>query len=455
MLVNTPVVPFIKTMNEVNVDFLAYRSNVFHFDDMEAVPMSFSSDLVELRPLYLNELSEKIASLCSVIGRKPSEIRYSIPSAQLATYTRRALSNLPVDVDTSCKLLILDRSFDMTSPLIHDFTYLAMAQDLLEDSIEDDTFISSTGTDKHPLLLDMEKDPVQTQIGHKHIYEAMDWLSQSIASFSKQNVAIQASSSSSASSSLTDVSDAIKELPKFHQLSSSYSSHLHLAESINKTFKERNIQTIATLEQEVATGFCSSGRKSQASDIFERSKIVFAEGQVGREDLLRFAMLLSSSRRFKQSQIDELMKLGNFTDEDSKKSLLNIAELSSFGPKSSNVKLSSNALSRRNSKTNQNVDENLLMWSGWTPVLKHIIEELSISSLNTEEYPAMSIADHGRECSPSDSSSPTIIVFVVGGITFSEIRSIYELMSVNRKLRIMLGSTHLIRPNQFVKDMSY
>ncbi len=48
---------------------------------------------------------------------------------------------------------------------------------------------------------------------------------------------------------------------------------------------------------------------------------------------------------------------------------------------------------------------------------------------------------------------PRIIVFVLGGITFSEIRVAYELM-IQTKREIILGSTSLLTPPNFIASLS-
>ncbi|CAG8612813.1 15751_t:CDS:2, partial [Gigaspora rosea] len=48
--------------------------------------------------------------------------------------------------------------------------------------------------------------------------------------------------------------------------------------------------------------------------------------------------------------------------------------------------------------------------------------------------------------------SPRIIVFVAGGVTYSELRTAYEL-SEKYNQEVIIGSTHVITPQQFIDDL--
>lgn len=48
---------------------------------------------------------------------------------------------------------------------------------------------------------------------------------------------------------------------------------------------------------------------------------------------------------------------------------------------------------------------------------------------------------------------PRIIIFIIGGITMSEMRCAYEVMSKNSNYDIILGSTHILTPKTFLNDV--
>jgi syntaxin-binding protein 1 len=59
----------------------------------------------------------------------------------------------------------------------------------------------------------------------------------------------------------------------------------------------------------------------------------------------------------------------------------------------------------------------------------------------------------------SSSDTSILYVFIIGGMTWSEIRSVYEAVEEHQKstglsLQIYIGSTHILTPSLFIKDLS-
>lgn len=47
---------------------------------------------------------------------------------------------------------------------------------------------------------------------------------------------------------------------------------------------------------------------------------------------------------------------------------------------------------------------------------------------------------------------PTIILFVVGGMTYSEMRAVYEASDATN-CEVIIGSTHIITPSRFMDQL--
>jgi syntaxin-binding protein 1 len=114
-------------------------------------------------------------------------------------------------------LYILDRSVDLTAPLVHEFTYQAMANDLLkiEDGVKfHHEFASGSGEiSSKDVILD-ENDSIWAEIRHSHIAEC-----KLIGDFKKlmgENKA--AASINKTETSLNDMKRILADLPQFQEL---------------------------------------------------------------------------------------------------------------------------------------------------------------------------------------------------------------------------------------------
>jgi hypothetical protein len=50
--------------------------------------------------------------------------------------------------------------------------------------------------------------------------------------------------------------------------------------------------------------------------------------------------------------------------------------------------------------------------------------------------------------------SRRLIVYIIGGVCYSEIRSIHEIMDHNSEVEIFIGGTHITTPREFIQDLA-
>lgn len=134
----------IKVFQELNIDFLSSENNVFQFDLPKTLEKLHGS-LPD--PNYPAILGRKLATLCITLNEHPC-IRFQASSPycrEIATVLHETLlkfknSNPDFVVHGEDErgdgerghMLILDRTFDTITPLMHEYTYQAMVMDLLE-----------------------------------------------------------------------------------------------------------------------------------------------------------------------------------------------------------------------------------------------------------------------------------------------------------------------------------
>ena len=176
---------FIKDLKEVNMSFVPMESQVYSLEKANGFQWHYNQQYQsnENRSKTKEEqekMAEQLATLCSTLGECPA-IRYEAEDKACKEFSNMVKEKLDLyknndqlgpDSDKSkSTLLILDRKFDIVSPILHEFTFQAMVYDLLPITNNvytyDDT--NSEGlTSKKQIILD-ENNQIWEELRHAFI----------------------------------------------------------------------------------------------------------------------------------------------------------------------------------------------------------------------------------------------------------------------------------------------
>ena len=163
-------------------------------------------------------------------------------------------------------MLLLDRSNDCLTPLMHDFTYQPMVRDLLK--IEGDQINVEVDGDKGNETKDVllnDKDKIWVDMRGKHIAQVIEVLSARISETVGSGTGKALGNDKNVS--LTELAAALKALPEYREVMAKLSQHMHIAHECMDTFTQNQLMELSELEQMLATGEDDDGEKIDADDL--------------------------------------------------------------------------------------------------------------------------------------------------------------------------------------------
>ncbi|KAI8066984.1 Sec1-like protein [Gilbertella persicaria] len=493
---------YVLSLKELYVDFMVNESSVFTVEPTT----SFLSTFGDIDPeASLRVTAKQLLSVCATLGEDPI-IRYQAPMEGIQASPAAKLAHIvQKEIDYFCRinpnfppprhppqpratLLIVDRSIDPVAPLLHEFTYQAMINDLL-DVQPTDTGIKYTyefnqadgsmGTKE--VVLD-EEDNVYRSIRHMHIAECSDHLIEKFNEFLAENKAATGDRDPTKDSakSLKEMKDMLTNLPQFQDMKAKYSAHLSIAQECMSFFERHKLNSVGNLEQNMATGETADGEtpKTIVLDMVP----LLDDPHVSPVDKARLLMLYI------------IWKEGGIFEDDKRKLLEHaklkgelrdaIHNLPLIGVKLTRIRKPerSSFLKKRRQRRSKD-EETPYELSRYIPILKKVMEAHVNNTLDPKQFAFTRQSDmDSSEDSPGQGGIPTsgvslrttkptwakrtnstsgmprtttgakLIVFVIGGATYSEIRSAYEIgQTYNRD--IILGTTEILRPTTFVEHL--
>ncbi|PFH36353.1 Sec1 family protein [Besnoitia besnoiti] len=507
------ILPRIRTFVEFNLDFVAQEQRIFHFDR----PTDFVELFQEPRAERLDEIASQLFTVCATLGEKPAirfqkSLRGVARSVAAALHEKIRSAEYKTTDSVNSTILILDRSIDLATLFVHEYTYQAVVYDLLNiatsvplkplatDQQEDEELVLKEDTFQYEIVSNLgkrekkravlgEQDELWVAFRHKHIQIVNQEVQEEIQKFIKENATAQIQKNEGQGATL----QAIRALPQYQEMLAKYWSHVSLTEKCFDQLQERNLMQVGLLEQDLCCGVDKDGREVSASKLLASLSNHLSDPATRVDDKLRLLLLYFTHMRgvspSDQTRLIEAAQL-SLTSEQTLRKFLKLELLQQDFDDDAGQRLAHRMEGDRERVKyfKRRAKAAAYELSRFEPFIRVLMEKALAGDLHGGNYPfveearAPSRSQTSRKSSGTEQtigratewdwsstwkSSPRastppgqdrprdrLIVFVIGGITHAEMRCAYE---ASRELGadVILGGTSILTPPhvlQLLKD---
>ena len=326
----------LKALSEINVNFLVKEQRSF-LCEMDAPfsgyylrnvgsPMEVGladrlvtvcATLNEFPYIRYKQTSGICSSLASIFKMKMDEFVHANPDWWYHGSGKSEKKSAERERST---ILLLDRTSDCLTPLMHDFTYQPMVRDLLP--MQGDMITTEVDSGENPdekeskdVLLN-EKDKLWIELRGKHIAEVIDILSARINEVCKSNTNHAFSGQQGGQMSLSQLASALKELPEYREVMAKLSQHMYIAHECMGNFNRMGLLDLADIEQTLATGQDEDGRSPKLPEMISRVEGSLIRMREPRERLRMILIATISQSGLNSADKDRLIRAGQPDRDD-------------------------------------------------------------------------------------------------------------------------------------------
>lgn len=369
---------------------------------------------------------QRTSDIAKRIAHEASKLMYQEESG-LFDFRRMEVSPL---------LLVIDRRDDPVTPLLNQWTYQAMVHELIgiQDNKVDVKSIGKFPKDQEEVVLPSEQD----SFFKANMYENFGDIGMNIKRLVDEFQ--QVAKSNQNIQTVEDMAKFVDNYPEYRKMHGNVTKHVTLVTEMSKIVEERKLMSVSQTEQELA---CNGGQGAA----FEAVTNLLNNESISDMDRLRLVMLYAL--RYEKESPVQLMQLFNKLASRSAKYKPGLVQflLKQAGVDKRTGDLYGNRdlmnIARNMARGLKGVEN---VYTQHQPLLFQIMESIVKGRLRDVDYPF--VGNHFQQGRPQD-----VIIFIVGGTTYEESRSVALQNASNTGVRFILGGSSVLNSKRFFRDL--
>ncbi|XP_067878995.1 vacuolar protein sorting-associated protein 45 [Heterodontus francisci] len=336
-------------------------------------------------------------------------------------------------------LLILDRSDDAITPLLNQWTYQAMVHELLgiNNNRIDLSRVPGISRDLKEVVLSAENDEFYANNMYLNFGEIGSNIRNLMEDFQKKKPKGQQKLES-----ISDMKAFVENYPQFKKMSGTVSKHVTVVGELSRLVSEHHLMEVSEVEQELA---CQNDHSSALQNV----RKMLQEPRVTDLDAVRLVMLYALHyERHSNSNLASLMEaLSRKGISDKYKRLVSV--LVEYGGKRVRggdlvTPKDAVAITKQFFKGLKGIEN---VYTQHQPLLQDTLDQLTKGKLKDSQYPYLGPSTLRDR--PQD-----IVVFIIGGATYEEAQTVYNLNRTSPGVRIVLGGTTIHNTKSFLEEVA-
>uniref|UniRef100_A0A3B5Q4F9 Vacuolar protein sorting-associated protein 45 n=1 Tax=Xiphophorus maculatus TaxID=8083 RepID=A0A3B5Q4F9_XIPMA len=431
--------------------YFIYFSNVISKSEIKALAEADEQEVVAevqgrtWEPSMLSRCTQGLTSVLLALKKCPM-IRYQLSSdmaKRLAESVKQIITKEYELFDfrkteVPPLLLILDRSDDAITPLLNQWTYQAMVHELLglNNNRIDLSRVPGISKDLREVVLSAENDEFYANNLYLNFGEIGTNIKNLMEDFQKKKPKDQQKLES-----ISDMKAFVDNYPQFKKMSGTVSKHVTVVGELSRLVSERQLMEVSEVEQELA---CQNDHSNAQQSV----RRLLQNPRVSELDAVRLVMLYAlryerHSSSILPSLMEELSRKG--VSERYRRMVQSVVEYGGKRIRGSDLITPTDAvaITKQFFKGLKGVEN---VYTQHQPLLHDTLDQLIKGRLKDSQFPylgASSLRDR-----PQD-----IMVFLIGGATYEEALTVYNLNRNTPGVRIVLGGSAIHNTKSFLEEV--